>query len=193
MNLVFSALTISVYQALLDAQVEEAYATRLMADAIWEVYQKWGTASRFISLAKSRDRSDRLRTSIRLFLRFPFNPPSYEREDISGTPEVAFNITRYPVADYFSSRGLSKLCVATWCNQDFALAEMWGGKLIRTKTIAGGSPRCDFVFKPVDVRRGARPASYTDLHVAGRVNVHEIADWQQPRPATLQLETATMM
>ncbi|MBL6748913.1 MAG: L-2-amino-thiazoline-4-carboxylic acid hydrolase [Nevskia sp.] len=52
-----------------------------------------------------------------------------------------------PIADYFESQGASDLCVGTWCNLDFALAEMWGGRLERHETLSAGCARCDFRFK----------------------------------------------
>lgn len=77
MNVVLSALTISVYQALTDAGVEEGYAMSLMTDAVWTVYRKWGWVAHNISKLRARDSAGRLRSSVALFLRFPFNPPSY--------------------------------------------------------------------------------------------------------------------
>jgi hypothetical protein len=43
----------------------------------------------------------------------------------------------------------SDLCIETWCNLDFPLAEMWGGRLERTQTLAAGCEHCDFRFKAV--------------------------------------------
>lgn len=65
-------------------------------------------------------------------------------------PAIEFDITRCPVAEYFAAHSLSDLCVSTWCNQDYALAEMWGGKLTRNETIAGGGNRCNFAFASAD-------------------------------------------
>lgn len=39
--------------------------------------------------------------------------------------------------------------VGTWCNLDYALAELWGGKLGRTTTLVEGYDRCNFHFKAV--------------------------------------------
>jgi hypothetical protein len=50
------------------------------------------------------------------------------------------------VADYMRAHGASDLCVGAWCNQDFALAKLWGGELHRTKTLAAGDDHCDFRF-----------------------------------------------
>jgi ubiquinone biosynthesis protein len=54
---------------------------------------------------------------------------------------------RCPVADFFRSEGAADVCAGTWCTQDFALAELWGGALELTGTLAGGAERCDFRFR----------------------------------------------
>jgi ubiquinone biosynthesis protein len=94
-----------------------------------------------------RDRLGRLRFATDLFRSFPFNPPGYLMEDISAPHEVAFDVRRCPVAEYFRRHGASEVCVATWCNLDYALAEQWGGRLERTGTLAAGADRCDFRWK----------------------------------------------
>ena len=43
---------------------------------------------------------------------------------------VAFDCLRCPVAEYFASHNLSELCVKTFCNPDFPLAEQWGAKWV---------------------------------------------------------------
>ncbi len=55
-------------------------------------------------------------------------------------------MTKCLVAEYFQQSDAQDLCVRVWCNQDFALAEMWGAKLERTTTLAEGCTRCDFRF-----------------------------------------------
>ena len=150
-NVALSALTVSTYQALADSGVEREYAISLMQDAVWKVYRKWGRIARFMSMLRARGAEGRLRTSVALFLRFPFNPPSYQRRDITNDSAIEFDILRCPVAAYFAGRSQSDLCLKTWCDQDYALAEMWGGSLTRTETIAGGGDRCHFVFAPVSL------------------------------------------
>ncbi len=53
---------------------------------------------------------------------------------------------RCPVADYLGQRGAADLCAGSWCNLDFALAEMWGSRLDRSDTLVAGSSCCDFRF-----------------------------------------------
>jgi tetratricopeptide (TPR) repeat protein len=101
---------------------------------------------RIISRVLTRDAVKRIRICTNLFRR-PFNPPGYLMEDLPADDMVAFNVRRRPTAEYFRSLGLGELCVDAWCNQDYALARMWGGELERSKTIAAGSEYCDFRWK----------------------------------------------
>jgi ubiquinone biosynthesis protein len=95
--------------------------------------------------AFTRDPRKRLRLATDLFRFFPFGAPGYQWRDVSGVEgEVAFDCTRCPVAELFARHNASELCVRTWCELDFPLAEKWGGRLERTGTIAMGKERCDF-------------------------------------------------
>jgi hypothetical protein len=146
MNVTLAGATVSIYEALLAAGIEKEEAIRLIADLGWTIYAKWGATALFIARLRTRDPAKRLRTCINLFLRFPFNPPGYVVEHLPADGAVAFNIRRCPVAEYFRSRDLPELCVGAWCNQDYALAEMWEGGLERRGTLASGAECCDFRF-----------------------------------------------
>lgn len=80
-------------------------------------------------------------------LHFPFNAPGYLIEAAEADGGTAFDVVRCPVADYFRREGSVDLCTATWCNLDYALAELTGEKLVRTKTLVRGDGRCDFRLK----------------------------------------------
>jgi hypothetical protein len=77
-------------------------------------------------------------------LRFPFNAPGYLIETVPADSGTAFDVVRCPIADYFRGRGAIDLCSASWCNLDYALAELTHEKLVRTKTLVCGDDRCDF-------------------------------------------------
>ena len=79
-----------------------------------------------------------------LTLSFPFNAPGYLIEPVSTTSGTAFDVVRCPNADYFRGEGAIDLCTASWCNLDYALAELTSEKLVRTKTLVRGDGRCDF-------------------------------------------------
>lgn len=130
---------------------------------------QWGHLPRLISCLGNRDPLQRMRTSVDLFLRFPFNPPGYLFEDRPEPQGRALDMYRCPVADYLASHGACELPVGSWCNLDFELARMWGGTLERSGSLAGGAPLCDLRFRVttpsatqvglpvrrVDVTRGA--------------------------------------
>ena len=77
-------------------------------------------------------------------LRFPFNAPGYLIEPLAVAHGTAFDVVQCPVASYFREHGAADLCVAAWCNLDYALGEMTHQKLVRTKTLVQGADRCDF-------------------------------------------------
>jgi hypothetical protein len=144
--MLLGCVTISYFKALTADGVERAYAIELIGDAAWKVYANWARLPRLLARAQSRDPAVQMRQSVNAFLRFPFTPPGY-RFDRFDTPQgVSLDMLRCPIASFFSQQGAADLCVGTWCNLDFALAETWGGQLERTTTLAAGDGRCDFRF-----------------------------------------------
>lgn len=147
MNVRLACFTMSFFDALLAAGTERDYAINLIADTAWRVYRLWSMAALgFARLTPGR------RTSLAfavnrhqgLSLSFPFNAPGYVIEPVSAPSGTAFDVVRCPIADYFRSEGAIDLCTASWCNLDYALAELTGEKLVRTKTLVQGDGRCDF-------------------------------------------------
>ncbi len=93
----------------------------------------------------TRDPRKRMQLATDLFRTFPFGAPGYGWRDAPAAASVvAFDCTRCPVAEYFARHDASELCVRTWCELDFPLAEKWGGRLVRGGTIASGATHCDF-------------------------------------------------
>ena len=145
-----AALTIGLYRALERRGVPAEEAQRLTAAVTTSIYAKMAVLPTALSRLGSRSRHARLRRATDLFRRFPFSAPSYEMVDVAaGSDVVAFDVRRCPVAEYFAAQGLAELCVQSWCNLDFALAQKWGARLERPLTIAGGADHCDFRWKVV--------------------------------------------
>ncbi len=149
MNVMLACLSFSMLTALLARGVEREYAIELISDASWKVYRHWAFLPKLFAILVTRNAAKRLRICVNAFLRFPFNSPGYRFEREPSDQEIAFNILRCPVASFLQQQGAADLCVASWCNLDFALAEKWGGKLVRKGTLADGNERCDFRFKVV--------------------------------------------
>jgi len=146
MNVYLACMTFACLQVLISAGVERRYAIELIGDIAWHVYERWGRIAGFIAGLYTGDIRQKLRLSVNMFLRFPFNPPGYLFKRIPNQNGISFDMLRCPVAEYFQSQGASDLCLATWCNLDFPLAEIWGGRLERLETLSAGSSRCDFRF-----------------------------------------------
>ena len=149
MNVRLACATVAAHRALAASGVEEREAADLIADIAWVVYERWGALPKLVARLASRDPGRRLAIATTLFRRFPFGPPGYVIEDVAADGHVAFDVRRCPVGEYFLSQGLAEVCVATWCNQDYALAELWGGRFERTGTLVEGADRCDMRWIPV--------------------------------------------
>jgi hypothetical protein len=158
-NVSLACLTVSVFHALLEEGVEREYAIELVGDATWVIYEKWALVPDRIARMRTRDPVRRMRICVDSFLRFPFNPPGYRIERHPDRRGAAFDVLRCPVAEYFAAHDASDLCVGTWCDLDYALAEAWGGHLDRGSTISRGAPCCDFRFHAGGAQR--KPSART--------------------------------
>jgi hypothetical protein len=147
MNVALAGITLAVFQTLLAAGMERGYAIELFADAAWRIYAIWGRIPDAIARRLAQDPVERLRMDVDAFLRFPFNPPGYRFSHIPEERGVAFDMLHCPIAEYLGSHGAADLCTEAWCNLDYSLAEMWGGRCERTGTLVTGSECCDFRWR----------------------------------------------
>ncbi len=146
-NVLLAALTLSFLEALEADGVERGYAIELTGDVCWRFYRQWGQGTRAATRLITRDPVRRLRLSVNAFLSFPFGRPGYRFDDVPQPDGRSLDMQRCPVADYLGSRGAADLCAGSWCNLDYALAEMWGGTLERSGTLVAGASCCDFRFR----------------------------------------------
>lgn len=147
--------TLAIYRSLRARGAEKHEAYRLIYDAGWNLYTRMGEPPLLLASAITRDPGKRLRIATDLFRAFPFGEPGYIWQDVDEAPTtVGFDCLRCPVAEFFARHEEAELCVQTWCNLDFPLAEQWGGRLERASTIAAGADRCDFRWR---VGRGPEP------------------------------------
>ena len=79
----------------------------------------------------------------------PFSAPGYQIKTVHAERGIAFDVVHCPVASYFRERGAADLCLAAWCNLDFALSDLTQQQLIRTKTLVEGADHCDFRVLPL--------------------------------------------
>lgn len=145
-NVLLACLTLAFLHALVEDGIERRYAIELVGDVAWRVYVRWGSLAKAVTAPLSRDPAVRMRRRVNLFMTYPFSRPGYRFRDREEPKGRALDILRCPVAEYMRANDAADLCVDTWCNLDYPLAEMWGGRLERSGTLAGGAPRCDFRF-----------------------------------------------
>lgn len=150
----FAALTAGFYEALAARGVPDAEARRLTAEVTWTIYDKMAAVPWLLARATRRTPYARLKRATELFRRFPFRAPSYDMVDVDAAANVvAFDVRRCPVAEYFQARGLSQVCVDTWCNLDMPLAKKWGARLERRSTLVQGAEHCDFRWRIEEARK----------------------------------------
>lgn len=151
MNVRLACFTMAFFDELLANGVKRDYAIEIVADAAWRVYRLWARIALAVRRLSPRTTMTLGFATVRrsgreeaISLRFPFNAPGYLIEPVAAERGVAFDVVQCPVAGYFRGRNAADLCVASWCNLDYALAEMTHETLVRTKTLVSGDDRCDF-------------------------------------------------
>lgn len=143
-----AAAIIALSEVLIALGQTKENATHLVYQISWEVYTVMGDLPWFAGGAFTQDGFQRLKVATDAFRSFPFGSPAYLWQDVdAGEGVVGFDCLRCPVAEYMASLNQSELCVQTFCNLDFPLAEQWEATLERTGTIASGAPRCDFRWR----------------------------------------------
>lgn len=143
-----AALTAAMHRYLVSTGLSESESRELVYDIAWRAYTKMGQVPWLLGAKLGTDGMRRLRFALDAFLTFPFSSPAYEWQPVEAEENVvAFDMVKCPVAEYFRSQGLEKLCVDTWCNLDFPLAQQWGATLERKATLASGADRCDFRWR----------------------------------------------
>ena len=153
-----AVLTLALHRTLLAKGRSEAESHELIHAIGWDIYNRMADPPFEFARTITADPVKRLRIATDVFRRFPFGPPGYSWRDVqAGADVVAFDCTRCPVAEFFAGHESAALCTATWCALDYPVAEKWGGRLVRPKTIAGGNSHCDFRW------HATRPSADTEM------------------------------
>lgn len=163
MNVRLACFTLSFMEALLATGIPRDYAIELVADGAWGIYSVWGRiASRIARLKPGKSAALGFATTSKrghglVSLSFPFNAPGYRVRAVAVERGTGFDVVHCPVAAYFREHDAVDLCVAAWCNLDYALGEITHQKLVRTQTLVQGMNHCDFRILPTGtVSLGAR-------------------------------------
>ncbi|NOZ72936.1 MAG: L-2-amino-thiazoline-4-carboxylic acid hydrolase, partial [Chloroflexi bacterium] len=144
----------AVYRALRDVGLQEEDARALTAQITWSIYEKLSMPSWRLTRLFAKQPLKRVKLVMDWLMRFPYAPPGYDMRYVATDENVvAIDVYRCPAAEYFGALELSELCVSSWCNLDYPLAEKWGVILERSQTLATGAPYCDFRFRRNDEKK----------------------------------------
>ena len=135
----------ALYGALLEAGMPGDEAGRLIAEINWAALGPSTALSFSLSRLRSRDPRTRVRWVLDLMFAVVFTAP-FRRVVHRARGEVAFDVTRCPLAEYFAAQGTPELTRHAACSLDYRMAAQWGVTLTRTHTIAEGHAACDFRF-----------------------------------------------
>ena len=162
-NALLAVFALAVYRELQAEGVNAKYATELVTDLAWTVYQKWVIVPRLIARVASDDPQQQMNLMLRMFLRFPFNRPGYDWKAWTDESAYAIDFYRCPMRDYLRSQGEEEFMLNSLCTLDFALAQVMakGGRYERSHTLSAGDTVCNMKWRAdrLDPNRGRRRAA----------------------------------
>ena len=133
---------VALYRTLVDHGVAAPEARAIVAEVNWRAYRR-ALAPSVRILGLDGDAVRRTRRSFGILRRTVFRAPGWDMHDVEAGPgELAVDVRRCPLAEYFAREGLPELCEEAMCGLDDRQAEADGIDLTRTGTIAGGADRC---------------------------------------------------
>jgi len=136
---------IALYRAMLEVDISEQDAKSYIEHMNWKLFRLAGSPMRILSIMKGKNSVSRVNW-IDYFLWKYFFPKPYRREFVSSDADIAFDVTKCPLQEYFRSQDSIDLCYHAACKHDYKLADKWKTELERTKTLANGDEKCDFKF-----------------------------------------------
>lgn len=144
-----AAATVGIYKTLINVGYKETEAEEYTSQITWLIYEKLTTPFWRLTAFIAHSNIDRVRKVMTFFIKwFPYKYPGYDMRDIQFKSNIfAFNVYRCPVAEYFASQELTKLCVSSFCNLDYPLADIWDVILERPDVLAERAKYCNFNFK----------------------------------------------
>lgn len=140
----FGYLTLSAFQALVDFGLDETSSIELIRDITWHVTSKGAKLAERFSKRVFRDQLKQLDFFVSLVMKTLFSRPGYQFSQGTLENGLFLDVHQCPAAELMKLNDGSELCIESWCNVDFGLVEILGGRLIRTGTIAMGKEKCDF-------------------------------------------------
>jgi hypothetical protein len=164
-------------RALRSKGIASASAQQAVADMGWNIYRQGLSLISLPVRLITRDPGRRLRWTIRLLLRFPFNapgPPGYDVKSWVEGEDILTHFTHCPPQSYV--RQLSEItgdpdvleafrqswCLYDWPGADVIAGDRKRGHYRRSRTLSYGDPVCDMCWVAMassEARHGHRTVS----------------------------------
>ena len=141
----------ALYPRLRAHGLSAAEAGEIIEAINWQIFGPSTRLAFALSRLRSGRRLRRVRWIIDLLFRVVFTAP-FRRQMQAGGEGLWFDVQACPLADYFRARNLPELTHHAACQLDYRMAQVWGVKLQRQKTIAREAPLCDFRFYPLNTQ-----------------------------------------
>lgn len=170
--------TAAAYRALLDMGITEQSARSALADMGWIVYSRMLRLSSLPFRLVVRDAGKRLRGTIRLLLRFPFDapgPPGYEVRVWRDGENILTHFTRCPPQSFVreliaqsGDRGdldafYESWCLYDWPGADLIVSDGARGHYERHQALSRGDSVCDMCWK-ADASSGQVSCALVENH-----------------------------
>ncbi|MCP4402056.1 MAG: L-2-amino-thiazoline-4-carboxylic acid hydrolase [bacterium] len=141
--------SIALYRTFLEMGLSDETAKKYIERVNWELGKNIGAPLYYVSRIRGKNPVRRIHWINDALWKFLFTEP-FKRVPAESDASVAFNITRCPFQEYYTSQNLPELCEFASCSQDHLLAKAWHSTFQRTQTLAGGGDYCDFRFYTSD-------------------------------------------
>ncbi|GAB4417968.1 MAG: hypothetical protein Kow002_04650 [Anaerolineales bacterium] len=147
-NLFLAVATRAAYHSFLEAGIDPIYAAELISDVAWKIYAGWLPIPRFFAQLITPDPQKQMNFILRMFLKYPFSEPGYQRKVWEASDHFCTYWYRCPPHTYFKEHGTPEEMLffnRTWCTFDWAMAQemVKGGRYEREHTLSAGDEVCD--------------------------------------------------
>jgi len=146
MGLQLACSALSFYYTLTERGVDEEKTIQMLADTNWKIVKKQMAPMGWLGNLLFREPLQRVKWSFKIQHRLIYKSPGWFMDVVPVENGFGMDVARCPLADYFRSLRLSKLCDGAFCELDFRTADWAGVKLVRSETLSRGNDRCDFRY-----------------------------------------------
>lgn len=136
---------IALYRAMLEVDISDQDAKSHIESMNWTLFRLGGSPMRSLSVVRGKNAVSRISWIDTFLWKYFFTKP-YQRESIASDADIAFDVKKCPIQEYFRSQDSVDLCYHAACKHDYKLASKWTAELERTTTLANGDEKCDFKF-----------------------------------------------